>query len=127
MSTQQRASADCARLAIGDLSSAFAETLQQQRKKDFLWQNKSSRIETLSRDCTCMDTGRQEIQPRTSECVEQQAKADDARRVNLPSSSVSARDFTFSHQTAADTHRKVEGCWKRDKGDCCPRRLDTAC
>ena len=70
---------------------------------------------------------RQAIQPRTSECVEQQAKADDARRVNLPSSSVSARDFTFSHQTAADTHRKVEGCWKRDKGDCGPRRLDTAC
>ena len=56
MSTQQRASADCARLAIGDLSSAFAETLQQQRKKGILWQNKSSRIETLSRDCTCMDT-----------------------------------------------------------------------
>lgn len=23
------------------------------------------------------------------------------------------RDFTFSHQTAADTHRKVEGYWKR--------------
>ena len=32
MSTQQRASADCARPAIGDLSSAFAETPQQQRK-----------------------------------------------------------------------------------------------
>lgn len=56
------------------------------------------------------------------------ANADDARRVNLPSSSLSvlrfrARDFTFSHQTAADTHRKVEGgLWKRarDKGDCCP-------
>jgi hypothetical protein len=54
MSTQQRASADCARVAIGDLSSASAEKAAT-TKKNILWQTASSRIETLSRDCTCMD------------------------------------------------------------------------
>jgi hypothetical protein len=69
MSTQHRASADCARLAIGRLSSASAESLQQQtKKKKILWQNASSRIETLSRDCTLHGNS---AKNRTSECVEQ--------------------------------------------------------
>ena len=112
MSTQQRASADRVRVAIGDLSSASAEKQQQQQRNGVV--AKMHPLESKCSHVTAPAWQGQFSQEEEANALSSSWWAnadDDARRVNLPSSSLAgvSANFTFSHQTAADMHRKGGG------------------